>query len=167
METGCSSCGWGDGPVDLSRSGRRENGKSGASLRAALAQDGFTLIEVVFAAAVLGMSIMVILATVSASLLSLRVMRSIDLRMTLAQQVLEELEAETAVEGAIPDRFASMSAPQMFEDTPAYSYQVWIDDVSVGGETMCDLRRVKVSVFRTDESMDQAVILVTIVRLDL
>ena len=98
METGCSSCGWGDGPVDLSRSGRRENGKSGASLRAALAQDGFTLIEVVFAAAVLGMSIMVILATVSASLLSLRVMRSIDLRMTLAQQVLEELEAETAVE---------------------------------------------------------------------
>ena len=43
----------------------------------------------------------------------------------------------------------------------------WIDDVSVGGETMCDLRRVKVSVFRTDESMDQAVILVTIVRLDL
>lgn len=138
-----------------------------AGLRAGLAQDGFTLIEVVFSVVILGLSVMVVVATISGSLLGLRVMQSIDLRMTLAQQVLEELEAETAVEGAIPDRFASMSAPQMFEDTPAYSYQVWIDDVSVGGETMCDLRRVKVSVFRTDESMDQAVILVTIVRLDL
>lgn len=138
-----------------------------AGLRAGLAQDGFTLIEVVFSVVILGLSIMVVVATISGSLLGLRVMQSIDLRMTLAQQVLEELEAETAVEGTVPDRFASMTAPQGFEDTPAYSYQVWIDNVSVGGEVMDDLRRAKVSVFRTGDSPDHAVTLLTILRLDI
>ena len=71
----------------------------------------------------------------------------------------------TAV-GDIPDRFAAMTAPQAFEDAPAYRYQVWIDDVRIGGETLDDLRRAKVCVFRTGEGLDKAVTLVTIVRLD-
>jgi hypothetical protein len=43
---------------------------------------------------------------------------------------------------------------------------VWIDDVRIGGETLDDLRRAKVCVFRTGEGLDKAVTLVTIVRLD-
>jgi type II secretory pathway pseudopilin PulG len=152
--------------VDLSGRCRCSQEKGRPGFRAGVAEDGFTLIEVVFAVAILGMSIMVIVATISGTLLSLRMMQSLDLRMTLAQQILEELEAETAVEGAIPDRFAAMTAPQAFEDAPAYRYQVWIDDVRIGGETLDDLRRAKVCVFRTGEGLDKAVTLVTIVRLD-
>lgn len=128
-------------------------------------ESGYTLIEVILAVAIAGIAILIVLSAVSSNLLGIQVLKTVDDRMVLAQRVIEEVESETAENGFIPLRFASMTEPGVFADATEYSYQVWADDVEIGGETVEDLKRVTVAVYKTADGISRSISLSTVLRI--
>lgn len=126
---------------------------------------GYSLIEVVVAVAIVGVALVMVLSAVLSNFLAIPVLRSIDERVTLAQRVVEEIESGVTVSGAIPDRYAAMTAPAVFSDKTDYSYQVRVDDVEGSEGVIEDLRRVVVEVFKTKDGPSSSVKLTTIVRI--
>lgn len=125
---------------------------------------GYTLTEVILAIAIVGMAILIVLAAVSGNLSGIQVLKSLDERVALAQQVMEEIESGIASEGRIPDQFSSMVAPVEFPNSTGYSYRVVVSDVLGDAGSIPDLRRVEVYVSRTLDGQSSSLKLCTIVR---
>lgn len=126
---------------------------------------GYTLTEVVLALAIVGIAVVIVMAAVSGSLSGIQVLKSIDKRVVLAQQVMEEIESGIAAEGSIPSKFSAMAAPEEFSDSIGFSYRVAVSDVTGPAGSIADLKRVEVYVFRTSAGESTALKLSTIVRI--
>jgi prepilin-type N-terminal cleavage/methylation domain-containing protein len=125
---------------------------------------GYTLLEVVLAIAIVGVAMLIVLSAVSENMSGIRVLKSLDERITLAQQVIEEIESGIAAEGRIPNKFSSMVAPEVFSSAVDYSYYVAVSDVIGDVGAIADLKRIEVSVFRTSDGQGSSLKLCTIVR---